>query len=141
MSGIIFVRDAMTRDVKTISPNSSVMEAVKKMNKFGIGSIVAVQDGRPVGIITERDISRKIVEPWLDPTVIKVMEIMSSPLITIRDDTPLEEAAKTMTDKVIKKLPVVKNGKLVGIVTATDLARTETKLIDLLKGLLWAPPK
>ena len=60
MSGIIFVRDAMTGDVKTISPNSSVMEAVKKMNKFGIGSIVVVQDGRPVGIMTERDISRKI---------------------------------------------------------------------------------
>ncbi len=138
MAGVILVRDVMETDVKTVRPDSSVMEAIQKMNKFDVGSIVVVQEKRPVGIITERDILRKILESGLDPLTVSARQIMSSPLITIREDQAIEEAAKIMTTKKIKKIPVVKDGKLIGIVTATDLVKSEPKMISLLENLLWS---
>ncbi|MEM3941825.1 MAG: CBS domain-containing protein, partial [Candidatus Bathyarchaeia archaeon] len=65
MAGVVLVRDVMTKNVKVVRPDSSVREVVATMNKFNIGSIVVVQGDRPVGIITERDILRRIVEPCL----------------------------------------------------------------------------
>jgi CBS domain-containing protein len=138
LAGVILVRDVMETDVKTVRPDSSVMEAIQKMNKFDVGSIVVVQERRPVGIITERDILRKILESGLDPVTVKARQIMSSPIITIREDSAIEEAAKIMTTKRIKKIPVVKDGKLIGIVTATDLVRSEPKMISLLEDLIWS---
>jgi CBS domain-containing protein len=123
--------------VKTVTPDSPLVEVIQKMNKFEIGSVVVVQRRRAVGIITERDIMRKIIEPWIDPAIIKAGEIMSTPPITIRDDAPLEEAAEIMMKNRIKKLPVVKNEKVMGIVTATDLARSAPQLINLLNDLMW----
>lgn len=131
------VRDVMTRSVKSVRPDSSVMEAIRKMNKFDIGAIIVVQGKRPVGIITERDILRRIVEQRLDPLVVKAREIMSSPITTIREDAAVEEAAEMMTKRRIKKLPVVSNERLIGMVTATDLVRSAPKLVDLLEGLMW----
>lgn len=131
------VRDVMTRSVKSVRPDSSVMEAIRKMNKFDIGAIIVVQGKRPVGIITERDILRRIVEQRLDPLVVKAREIMSSPITTIREDAAVEEAAEMMTKRRIKKLPVVSKGGLIGMVTATDLVRSAPKLVDLLEGLMW----
>jgi len=138
VAGVILVRDVMETDVKTVRPDSSVMEAIQKMNKFDVGSIVVVQERRPVGIITERDILRKILEFGLDPVTVRARQIMSSPIVTIREDSTIEEAAKTMTIKKIKKIPVVKEGKLIGIVTATDLVRSQPKMISLLEDLLWS---
>ena len=76
---------------------------------------------------------RKIVEPRIDPTAIKARQIMSSPLITVNEDTNLEEAARLMTKNAIKKLPVIRNGKLVGIVTTMDLARAEPRFTSLIE--------
>jgi len=98
MSGSILVKDVMTKDVKTVTPKSSVMAAIQKMNKFDIGSVVVVQGKKPVGIITERDLLKRIVEPWLDPGEIRAREIMATPPITIRDDASLEEAAEIMVN-------------------------------------------
>ena len=137
MAGIILVKDAMTTNVKTVTPDSPLVDVIQKMNKFEIGSVVVVQRRRPVGIITERDILRKIIEPWIDPKIVKAREIMSTPPITIKDDAPLEEAAEVMMKNRIKKLPVVKNEKVIGIVTATDLARSAPRLINLLNDLMW----
>jgi CBS domain-containing protein len=138
MAGVILVRDVMETDVKTVRPDSSVMEAIQKMNKFDVGSIVVVQEKRPVGIITERDILRKIVESELDPVTVRARQIMSSPIVTIREDLAIEEAAKIMTTRKIKKIPVVKDGKLIGIVTATDLVKSEPRMISLLEDLMWS---
>lgn len=137
MAGIILVKDAMTKNVKTVIPDSPLVEVIQKMNKFEIGSVVVVQRRRPVGIITERDILRKIIEPWIDPKIVKAKEIMSTPPLTIKDDAPLEEAAEIMMKNRIKKLPVVKNEKVIGIVTVTDLARSAPRLINLLNDLMW----
>jgi CBS domain-containing protein len=136
MSGTLLVRDVMTTNVKTVRPFSTVRDVVRKMNRFGIGSVMVVEEDRPVGIITERDILQRIVEPFLDPSVIKAKDIMSTQLVTIGGDVSVEEAASLMARRKIKKLPVVENGKLVGIVTSMDVMRANPKIVGLLEELL-----
>ena len=126
----------MTRGVKTVRVDANVREAVRKMNKFDIGSIVVMQGRRPFGILTERDILRRIVEPCIEPSIVKVKEIMSHPVVTIKPDVNIEEATRLMVRKRIKKLPVVENDALVGIITSMDLMRAGPKLIDSLEDLL-----
>lgn len=130
------VRDVMTKAVKTVRVDDSVMEAVQKMNKFRISSVVVMDGKRPVGILTERDILERIVEHCIDPRVIKVRESMSSPIVTIRPHMSIEEAAGLMAQKKIKKLPVIADDKLVGIVTSMDIMRAAPKLVNLLEDLL-----
>jgi CBS domain-containing protein len=137
MAGIIPIRDIMSAKVKTAKTDSTVMEIVRKMNKFDVGSIIILDSAaRPVGIITERDVLRKIVEPQLPPDAVKAMQVMSAPLVTISADVGVEQAAKLMSERKIKKLPVVEEGKLVGIVTSMDIMRTEPKLISQLGELI-----
>lgn len=136
MSGILLVRDVMTTNVKTVRPYSTAGDVVRKMNKFYIGSVLVVEEERPVGIITERDILRRIVEQGYDPAMVKAKDIMSTQLVTIGGDASVEEAARMMARKKIKKLPVVENEKLVGIVTSMDVMRANPKIISLLEELL-----
>ncbi|MGQ9542583.1 MAG: CBS domain-containing protein [Candidatus Bathyarchaeia archaeon] len=131
----------MSGNVKTVRPNSTILEAVRKMNKFDIGSVVVVEGDRPVGIITERDILRRVLEVTLAPEALKAKEIMSSPLVTISDHATIEEAARMMANRNIKKLPVVHDGKLIGIVTTTDIVRSQPKYVDVLRDLVWRTGK
>jgi len=93
------------------------------MNEFEIGSIIATRKGKPVGIITERDVLKRIVSAGRDAKKTRVNEIMSSPLFVISPDTDLAEAARLMFEMRIKKLAVTKKNRLVGLVSLTDIAR------------------
>jgi len=141
MSGLLLVRDAMSTNIKTVRVDDNVLDAVKKMNKFRIGSIVVVSGSRPVGIITERNILERVVEPGLDPLVVKAKDVMSSPLITIEPNAPLEEAAKMMIRRSIKKLPVLDNERLLGIITTTDLVRASNVQLGIVQELLKKKPE
>lgn len=141
MSGLLLVRDIMSTNIKTVRVDDNVLDAVKKMNKFRIGSIVVVSGPRPVGIITERNILERVVEPGLDPLVVKAKDVMSSPLITIEPNAPLEEAAQMMIRRSIKKLPVLDNERLVGIITATDLVRASNVQLSIVQELLKKKPE
>lgn len=123
MTGILLVRDFMSKDVKTVRTDATVKEAVSKMNKFKIGSIIVIEGKRPVGIITERDILERIVEPCMEPTAVKAKEIMSNPIVSSSPEVSIEDAARLMATEKIKKLAVIENGKLAGIVTSMDLMR------------------
>ena len=136
MAGIVLVRDIMSRDVRVVRLDSSVKEVVATMNKFYIGSIIVVQGDRPVGIITERDILRRVVEPCLAPEVLTARQVMTSPLATISEEASLEEAAEIMRRKKIKKLPVINEEKLVGIVTFTDIVTKVPTMLSMLEELL-----
>jgi len=135
MTGVLLVRDFMSKDVKTVRVDDTVREVVRKMNKFRISSIIVMEGKRPVGIITERDILERIVEPCMEPTAIRAKEIMSSPVISASPEVSIEDAARLMATKKIKKLTVIENGKLVGIVTSMDLMRASPKLLNLLEEL------
>jgi CBS domain-containing protein len=133
VSELVFVKEIMRSDVKTARPDSAVSHVVEKMNRFDIGSIVIVQEKRPIGIITERDVLRKVVEHCLDPSVCKAKEIMTAPIVTLEEGSSVSDAMKLMAGRGIKRLPVVRNQELVGIVTATDLIRNNPMLAKVLK--------
>jgi CBS domain-containing protein len=137
LAGIVLVRDVMSKDVRVVRPDSSVKEVVATMNKFDIGSIVVVQGERPVGIITERDILRRIVEPCLAPETLTARQIMTSPVITIDENASINEAAKLMAKKRIKRLLVTRNNdELVGIITFTDIVTKVPDLLSILEELV-----
>jgi len=136
MAGIVLVRDVMSKDVKVVRPDTSVKEVVATMNKFDIGSIIVVQGDRPVGIITERDVLRRLVEPCLAPETLMARQLMTSPVLTISETASIEEAARLMAKKRVKKLPVMNNQKLVGIVTFTDIVAKVPTMLSILEELV-----
>jgi len=138
MAGIVLVRDVMTKNPRVVRRDTSVQEVVATMNKFNISSIIVVQEERPVGIITHRDIMSKIVQPRIPPDAVTAREVMSTPIVAIDEDSSIEEAARLMARKNIKKLPVVRDDKLVGIITSMDLVREAPKLTTLIEDLLKA---
>lgn len=141
MDSGLLVRDVMSKAVKTVRPNSTINEVVRKMNKFEIGSIIVADGKKPVGIITERDILRRVLEVTMASEAMKAKEIMSSPILTIESQATTEEAATLMNSKRIKKIPVLEDGKLVGIVTSTDIVRSEPKMVETLSTMMWKKPK
>jgi CBS domain-containing protein len=136
MSGFIIVRDIMAKNIKTVKPDDSVHAAVVKMNKFGIGSVIVISSGRPVGIITETNVMRRVVEPRMDPTTVWAKDIMTSPLVTIDQTAAVEEAAKIMADKNISRLPVTNGKKLVGLISSTDIVKANPTQLGILDELL-----
>jgi len=137
LAGIVLVRDVMSKNVRVVRPDSSAKEVVATMNKFDIGSVVVVQGDRPVGIITERDILRRIVEPCLAPETLTARQIMTSPVVTIDENASINEAAKLMAKKGIKRLLVTRNNdELVGIITFTDIVTKVPDMLSILEELV-----
>jgi len=126
----------MTKDVRVVRPDTLVKEVVATMNKFNIGSIVVVKSDRPVGVITERDILRRIVEPCLAPETLRAREVMTSPVIAIGDTASIDEAARIMARKRVKRLLVMDNEKLAGIITFTDIVTQVPNLLGILEELV-----
>jgi CBS domain-containing protein len=118
------VKDVMIGEVVTIEANVTVREAVRLMNDHEIGCLVVIQDGKPTGIVTERDMLKRVLVATRDPRAIEVREVMSKPLLSMEPEKEIEEAVKLMFKHKIKKLPVIENGRLVGLVTLTDLIRS-----------------
>ncbi|SMH71116.1 putative signal-transduction protein with CBS domains [Candidatus Nitrosotalea okcheonensis] len=117
-----FVRNVMKFNVVSINSSSTVSDAAKMMKDASIGCVIITENNTAVGILTERDLVRKIIA-LQKPLSTSVKDIMSTPLVMIDPDESLWELAEMMKQKQIHKVPVVENGKLVGIVTATDLTR------------------
>ena len=132
----MLIREIMNK-VKTVSPDATVKEAARIMNEFRIGSLIVVDNvGKAIGILTERDILVGVVAKGLAPDTVKVEDVMTKKIIVVEPGATLEEAADIMTRYKIKKLPVVDRGKLIGIVTATDLVTYEKELMKKVAGLL-----
>jgi CBS domain-containing protein len=129
------VEDLMVKDVITVDVNITVREAAQIMNKFEIGCLLAVDKGKAVGIITERDLLKRIVAESRSVTRTKVKDVMSTPLIVVEPNMELEDAAKLMFEMKIKKLPVVEGKRLVGLITLTDIARFQPQIMKILKQL------
>jgi CBS domain-containing protein len=117
------VQDIMTRDVVTINESETTLQAAIIMSEKGISSLIVVRDSKPVGIITERDFVKKICAKKIDVSVVKVNEIMSKIQTFADPETPIDVAVQRMINHRIRRLPVLSNEKIVGIVTVTDLAK------------------
>lgn len=118
------VEELMVKDPFTITSNDSVYDAVKLMNKHKIGCLLIVDYGKTVGILTERDIMKRIVEKEKHPKETMISEVMTKQVVVGEPTMEVTEAAKLMFENKVKKLPIVEDNQLVGLVTLTDIART-----------------
>jgi CBS domain-containing protein len=129
------VRDIMTKNVVTIASDKTALDAAKLMAEKGISSLIVVKNGNPEGIITERDFIKKICVKELQVAQIKIINIMSKIQTIAEPDTPIEVAVQRMVNRRIRRLPILQDGRVVGIITVTDLAR-HLRTILLVEGAL-----
>lgn len=118
----------MNRDVKTVSPNMTIKDAIGNMTKYHIGCLIITENDKIVGILTERDVLREMLTFDMIMKDVSVKDVMTKRIITVEENKNIEEAAELMSKHGIKKLPVVKAGKLVGIITATDMITNLSRL-------------
>ena len=116
----IRVKDIMTKGVLSVDASLNVNEAAKMMEDEDVGAIIVMENNTPVGIITDRDFAVQIVAHAY-PITTPVKKIMSSPLIGINPEESVWEVAELMYTRKVRKIPVIDEDKVVGIVTATDL--------------------
>ena len=119
-SSSVLVSSIMTKALISVNPATTAFQIAKMMEQGGIGAIIVKENNIPVGIVTDRDFATKIASNSLSFDI-PVEKIMSSPLITIKHDASISEAAEMMSSKKIRKLAVSDNGTIIGIITSTDL--------------------
>jgi CBS domain-containing protein len=117
------LKDVMTRDVETLAPTAAVLQAAEKMKSLDVGAIPVCDGTRLQGMITDRDIVLRIVAEKRNPETVNVQEAMTPDVLYCYDDQPIEDAARLMEQKQVRRVPVVNRQKqLVGIVSLGDVA-------------------
>jgi len=127
----INVQDVMITDVVTIKPDYPVKYAESLMKYFEVGCLVVVEDGLPIGMITDNDVVKRVHMQKRDPHLLTVREVMSQPLLWVKPETPLHEAAQFMVDRNLRRLPVVGSlatgPKLLGLLSRVQMDRVESE--------------
>ncbi len=118
---MVFVRDVMTRSVIVIDPDRTILDAAKRMAAKKIGGLVVVEHGRPIGLVTDRDILWEVTSKSKDPGKVLVREIMTSPVATVSPLTTLRAAARVMLEQNTRWVVVTRLDNVEGIITASDL--------------------
>ena len=134
---IELVRDIMIKDVLTISENETALKAAQLMTEKGVSSLIVLSDDQPIGIVTERDFIKKICLKELKLSNVRVGDMMSRIRTSASPDIPIDVAVQRMVNNRIRRLPIFDNGKVVGIITVTDLAK-HLRTILLLNSTLSA---
>jgi CBS domain-containing protein len=130
------VRDVMTKNVVTAPPDMSAAEAGKKMVENRVGNVIILKEGRPVGIVTESDMVAKVISKNMKPSSIKLEQLMSKPLITTRSSDDINDAVLVMAQKKIRRLPVIDEEVLVGIITDADVIQASSEINQILDNLI-----
>jgi FOG: CBS domain len=125
------VRDVMSRLVVTVRPEDTAWTALELMVSRGVGALVVVEGNRPIGIVTERDILRQLLRDRgpEDLLTTLVRDVMTRDPVVCTPETPLKEVLRTMVERGFRRMPVVKNGLLEGIVTERDCMALLLKLL------------
>jgi len=126
--------------VSSIDANETVFEALRQMADLGIGALLVIEDGKPVGLFSERDYARKLALRGLRSRETPIKAIMSSPILTISPDASVQQGLSMMTEKFIRHLPVVAGSGVIGMVSIGDLVKAVIKdqqaLIEQLEDYL-----
>ena len=133
------VRDAMTADPRSIGVSASVVEAARLMREQHIGSLPVTEDERLVGMITDRDITTRVVAESAVPKTTSVGDVYSRDLISVEPNSDLEEALRLMARHQVRRLPVVENDRLVGMVAQADIALKDKERTGELVGAISEP--
>ena len=131
--------DVMATEVAVMDAEVSVKEAAEVMAQEGLSAVIVTVEDKATGIVTERDILKRIVVEDKNAKKTKVKEIMSSPLVTIEPTTDIEEAARLMFEKKIKNLPVTHEKRLIGLINLQDICRIQPEILKLLKQTMEPP--
>jgi signal-transduction protein with cAMP-binding, CBS, and nucleotidyltransferase domain len=126
----------MNKKIITLDFNKSVKDAAEMMNKTRQYEVIVTKNNKPIGIITDSDIIKKAVAKNLKPSSVKIKKFMKSPLVTAHKNETILDVSRKMKRNNIKRLPVVEDGKPVGMITLSDIARTCPEMIDLLEWKL-----
>jgi CBS domain-containing protein len=116
------VREAMTASVSSVSPSQSLADAAEVMKGEDVGSVPVVEEGRLAGIVTDRDIVTRAVAERRNPQAVRVEEIASHDLVTVEPERDLDEALALMARHKVRRLPVLEEGRLVGMLAQADIA-------------------
>ncbi len=126
------VRTVMSQDPMVINDDETIMDAAKRMAESNIGSLVVLDDEENLtGIVTEMDIVKKVTAENREPKKVTVEEIMSTPVHTIEGGRPIQEGAELMAEEDIRRLPVISEGEMIGIITENDVLEISPTLIDI----------
>ena len=117
------IQDKIGREIYTISPSATVLEAITLMADKGIGALVVTQDEKVVGIISERDYTRKVALMERTSFTTNVSEIMTATVLTVTTSTSIEDCLELMTVRHLRHLPVVENERLIGLISIGDLVK------------------
>ena len=115
--------DRKGRSVFSVLPTVTISEAVAEMNRQRVGCMLVIDEGRLVGVFTERDVLKRVVGAGVDPTRTRVAEVMTSTVITVSPDATVEQAMVIFTEKRCRHLPVIEQGRLVGTISIGDITR------------------
>jgi len=126
------VIDAMTREPVSINPNKTIEDCAKLMLKKGVGGIVVVEGKKIIGMITEKDLVERVIAKNKDPRKVKIADVMSKKIIGVKPNVDLYDALVEMRDSNVRRLPVIHDGKLVGLLTEKDILKIEPSLFDLI---------
>lgn len=130
----MLVKDVMTSPVITISETGNAQKASQLMDKNDVGCVIITsKEGKPVGIITERDMITRVLTKNTLPTSVNVKKIMTSPLLTIDPDETLTEAARKMSRLNVRRLGVIYKGNLVGLVSSKDILAVTPELLEIIQ--------
>lgn len=135
----IKAEDVMNTKVVILDENDTVKKAAEIMAQLGVSAIIVTAEGKTKGILTERDIIKRIVAEGKNSSKTKVKDIMSKPLVTIGPKTDLEEAARLMFEKKIKNLPVSRENRLIGLINLQDICRIQPEILRSLKQVRETP--
>ena len=117
------IKDVMTQSPVTCEPDATVVDVAKLMEREDVGPIPVVEGDRLVGIVTDRDLVLRVIAPGRDPQQTSVKDVISKDIVTVSPDEDLERALSVMTEKQVRRVPVVEGERLVGIVAQADVAR------------------
>jgi CBS domain-containing protein len=131
MAREVVVKEAMKTNLLMAEATETVLEAAKLMKKRRLGNVIIVEKKQPIGILTESDILKKVVAEGKNPKDVLVGEVMSTPIIVIDPYVTLEEAMKTMGKCNVRRLPVIENDELIGIITQKDISRMSPILHEI----------
>ncbi|MCA9823329.1 MAG: CBS domain-containing protein [Dehalococcoidia bacterium] len=121
-----FIRDILSdkgSHVFTVESDASVADAVACLNEHGVGSVLCLHRGQPVGIFTERDVLRRVLDRHMPPETTRVRDVMTTDLVTVTPGTHTDQAMEMMTRLRVRHTPVMEDGQLVGMVSIGDLLR------------------
>ena len=130
---VVTVKEIMSKPAHTIDVNKTAKEAATLMGKTRRGFLVVTKNGKPIGVVSDSDLIKKVVAKGLVSHKVKIRNVMNSPLVTIQAEEDITAAVRRMKNNNVHRLPVMESGKLTGVISLTDIARTSPEMLNLLE--------